>query len=244
CGSDADKGILTSIHVWNALTGEQAAVLRGGRLWSHAPPPGVYPGLRFLRLQASMVSHTMAPGGGGLVPATQLEFADETTRLMLLHMWPGELRDLAFSPDSQLVAATDQRGRLQVWERATGNMLFRRDAHPIPNMFANQSWYTTPTFSPDGKLVATASTDDATCELWNARTGDFVRALWQGPLNKDEGFSRAVFSPNGKWVAAGGRFEGVRILDPSVRVWEVGQSRARYTFRGTMPFTCLAFNSD
>jgi WD40 repeat protein len=133
---------------------------------------------------------------------------------------------------------------LQVWERDSGKMLFRRDAHPMLNKAANEWWDTKPVFSPDGKLVATACSDDATFKLWDARTGDFVRSLWQGPLDKDEGFSRAVFSPKGTWIAAAGRYENVRFPDPSVRVWEVGPGRPRYLFRGTKPFTCVAFSAD
>ena len=112
------------------------------------------------------------------------------------------------------------------------------------NKPSNEIWDTTLAFSADGKRVATACAEDATFKLWDASTGDFVQSLWQGPLDKDEGFSRTVFSPKGKWVAAAGRYENVRFPDPSVRVWELGPDRPRYVFRGAKPFTCLAFSPD
>jgi WD40 repeat protein/serine/threonine protein kinase len=246
CGNDrpgAGRSV-PSVRVWNALSGEEAAVLRGADRWGTAqPPPGVYFGLRSLLVQSRIAGQTLAPAGGGLALPVQLAFDYEVTRLDMLYLWPGEIRSVAFSPDGQLVAATDTRGRLHVWERATGKMLFRRHAHPIPNKFANEVWFTNPTFSPDGKLVATACSDDATFKLWDAKTGNFVRSLWQGPLDKDEGFSQAVFSPKGKWIAAAGR-NADRFPDPTVRVWEVGPGRPRYIFRGTKPFTCLAFSPD
>jgi WD40 repeat protein/serine/threonine protein kinase len=244
CGND-NPGTETSVRVWNALTGEEAAVLKGADRWGYEKPasPGVYSGLSCLLLQSSVGEQMLAPAGGGLALGVQLGFDYQVARLDLLYLWPGEMRDVAFSPDGELVAAPDEKGRLQVWERATGKMLFRRDAHPMLGKFSNEVWRTRPVFSPDGKLVATACSDDATFKLWDARTGDVVRSLWQGPLDKEEGFSGAAFSPKGKWIAAAGRHH-TRFPDPTVRVWEVGPNRARYVFRGTKVFTCLAFSPD
>src|SRR5262249_3359067 len=151
---------------------------------------------------------TLVPGVTGLGLTAQLSWARSVVApIDLMAIWPGEMRGVAISPDGQLVAGTDVRGRLQVWERASGKELYRHDAHPILNAEtrSNSVWYTMPVFSPDGKLIATACSDDATFKLWDARTGEFVRSLWQGPLDKEEGFSRAVFSPKGKWIAAAGR---------------------------------------
>jgi WD40 repeat protein/serine/threonine protein kinase len=248
CGNEFGLG--TSVRVWNALTGEEAAVLRGSDRWPNSqPPPGIYWGTRLLLMQSRIAARSLAPAGGGMALPMQAALDDLILRLNELYRAPGDMRGVEFSPDGQLVAATDTRGHLQVWETVTSKTLFRRKAHSLPNVGGNTM--TRPAFSADGKTVATVCEDDGTFKLWDARTGDFVRSLWQGPLDKGEGFSRAAFSPKGKWVAATGRNGIARgpdrsILEPdsSVRVWNLKADRPQYVFRGTKPFTCLAFSPD
>jgi WD40 repeat protein len=245
CGDDPSPG--TSARVWNVATGEAGPILRGADRWDLGwgrYPPGWLQGITYLHYQSTIAGQTLLPGGSGLSLAAQLEWARSVVALSdLMSLWPWRMWGVAISPDGQLVAATDQKGRLQVWERGSGKELFRRTAHPIVQTNFNGTWYTWPVFSPDGKLIATACSDDATFKLWDARTGDFVRSLWQGPIDKGEGFYKAVFSVQSKWIAAAGRDHG-RFPDPSVRVWEVAAGRTRHVFRGPKVFTCLAFSPD
>jgi WD40 repeat protein/serine/threonine protein kinase len=242
CGRDPEFRM--SVHVWNALTGEEAGVLHFVTPWNGRTRVGISWGLRLGLVHSSLAGQALAPACGGMALPLQLGLDLQVAQIDEWYLQPGELMGVAFSPDSQLIAATDTRGRLQVWERATSQMLFRRDAHPMVHKAMNSIWYSWPVFSHDGKLVATSCSDDGTFKLWDAGTGDFVRSLWQGPLDKDEGFGRAVFSPKGKWLAAGGRLEGARNPEPSVRVWEMGPDRPRYVFRMTKGVTCLAFSAD
>jgi WD40 repeat protein len=66
---------------------------------------------------------------------------------------------LAFSPDgSRLISGTPQS--LQMWDVATGKVLYIVDSDK----------YRSPLFSPDGKLLAIADSQDAVC-FWDAATG-------------------------------------------------------------------------
>jgi eukaryotic-like serine/threonine-protein kinase len=217
-----------------------------------------------------------------------------------------------FSPDGRLVAATDRRGNLFVWELDSGwgrlqvspaglvgqmfgatamnpaegplgctlvtlsalvqakadpfapqyfqdvlqrqwtnlpggkaeeppfALRFQVAAHPMANAVPNQYWHTKAAFSPDGKLIATASSDAEMVKLWDATTGKEA-----GSLGKATGFSQVAFSPSGKWIAALGGYENALTPDQAVWVWDARTRQLSRILRGQgRAISCLAFCAD
>jgi WD40 repeat protein len=77
-------------------------------------------------------------------------------------------------------------------------------------------------FSPDGKLVVTASWDK-TAKIWDARTGRLLRTL-RGPT---EGVRDAEFSPDGKQIVTGSAYE-----DTVARIWNTATGKLVRVLQG------------
>ncbi len=133
---------------------------------------------------------------------------------------------VAFSPDGRLLAAgvrfhfhaewsqggekprslETEENVVRIWEVSSGKRLCELTGHV--------KRITSVLLSPDGRALTTAS-EDGTMRFWNPSTAQEGRARWEagGPL------FGAVYSPDGKLLAAGGR--------ESVLVWEAATGRLR-----------------
>jgi roadblock/LC7 domain-containing protein len=121
----------------------------------------------------------------------------------------GEVNDVTFSPDGQLLATASNDGTARVWEVASGQE-HTRVTHD------NAVWRVV--FSPDGRLLATAG-NDGTARVWEVASGqEHTR------VTHDNAMREVAFSPDGRLLATAGD-------DHAARVWEVasGQEHTRVT---------------
>jgi serine/threonine protein kinase/WD40 repeat protein/Leucine-rich repeat (LRR) protein len=129
---------------------------------------------------------------------------------------------LALSPEGQLFAACDDG--LKAWDLQTGRTLEAPKTQRATGV----------AISADGALLAAATADGI--ELFNRADGsEKGRLLGNNTMRDVYGL---CFSPDGKWLAAGGDFEGARVWDLTTGKLHASFSDHRSHVR------CLAFFPD
>ena len=115
----------------------------------------------------------------------------------------GGIRSLAFSPCTLMLASSDERGSVRLWDSGGGPLGFFKGHRGIVHALA---------FAPDGKRLASAG-DDGTVRLWDTTRSQDHDVL-RPPM---EATGQLVMTPEGL-VAVVCRDWTVRLLDP--KTWQ------------------------
>jgi WD40 repeat protein len=129
------------------------------------------------------VSDGTEPGLNSLAKIWDVETGEEISTFTG-HIETDFIWGLAFSPDGERVA-TGSVNTLKIWEAKTGRELLDLVGHTYLVVGAD--------FSPDGKYLATSSTDD-TAKIWDLSTGETLRT-YTSPYGD---LYDITFTPDGK----------------------------------------------
>ena len=132
---------------------------------------------------------------------------------------------VAFSPDGSCIAVGDRKGVVQVWFRATKQVVWLSANH--------QDSITSLAFSPDGKTLASGS-GDKTVKLWANDSGQCLSTL----EGHQGGVMAVAFSPDGQTLASGSD-------DGTVKLWVYDSGHCFSTLEGHQDrVMAVAFSPD
>jgi WD40 repeat protein len=124
------------------------------------------------------------------------------------------LRDLAFSPDSKLLAAADVDYKLRLLEVQTGQAKKTLEGHTGVILAVR--------FSPDGETLVSGSVDGR-AKVWGVNSGELLRTLER---NNSRVWT-VGFSPDGKLLATGGLGEHDGKSVAEVVLWDTHSWEAK-----------------
>lgn len=217
--SQIDKSI--GVGLWNSKTGKA--------IWKK---PIVTDSAEFPSQsdfdQTSVVSHVssleFSPNGQSIASSVQKTFGSTNHQIQLWDVATGKkrfvlksniesLRQLSFSPDSQMLASLgfnpdspfNHKGMAQLWNANTGKLLHTLKDELIPHRMV---------FSPNGQTLTSLSKDsmmyDAHLRTWNVKTGRTLRTV---PVSVDRTDYLLSLTPDAKTYLASGQVAGTRMFN-------------------------------
>ncbi len=127
--------------------------------------------------------------------------------------------DIAYSPDSTLIAFGLENGQIEVF-RSPSAEDYHKSHKPIYSLKDNPDPITSLVFSSDSSTLA-ASSWKISLTLWNTRDGMPIRSL-EPNLPYPE---RMAISPDDKWLATGD-------AEGQIRIWNIGKGTVQYQYPG------------
>ena len=128
---------------------------------------------------------------------------------------------VAWSPDSERIAAGSNYGGVRVWDAVTGEeLLSLKGSYRVESV----AW------SPDGERIAAGSSDGVW--VWGAVTGEELLSL-----KGSYGVKSVAWSPDGERIAAGSS-------DGGVRVWDAVTGEKLLSLKGSYRVESVAWSPD
>lgn len=124
---------------------------------------------------------------------------------------------LDVSVDGSIIASGHQDGAVRLWDIGNGNKV--DEAKPF------QGQVTSVAFSPRGGMQILCNSRDNRLKLLDARSLDPVQVLTHDSFHTSYNWSRAAFSPDGQYVAAGSS-------TGTMHVWSIDSGRAIKNLKG------------
>jgi WD40 repeat protein len=171
-----------NLRIWNPITGQQIQGKKTGSIGSFAWSPdgkifAVINPLGYIHFLASTTFEDIA---------SPLELDLDTDHVIYAFAW---------SPDGSRIAAGDQTGKVRVWDKATGQVLFDLVGNDEQVVDYYTSTIHSLIFSANGTQLSSISAD-GTIRTWDAKTGRVLQTvLVEGAA------SAAAWSPDGTQLA-------------------------------------------
>jgi eukaryotic-like serine/threonine-protein kinase len=187
---------------------------------------------------AMLRSVAFSPDGHRIATASEDNSARvwDAERGQEIPMLGGHARDvnsIAFRPDGERLVTSSGDNIARVWDTATGRVVLslggKGGSPAIPGVWSVA-------FSPDGQRIVTGG-QDKLAKVWDAETGQELLAL-----DHANAVLSAVFSPDGKLIAAGVGWYGEQRVG-EVKVWDTATGQLRFTLQAT-PAWAVAFSPD